>query len=113
MTYIRSDNCFIFQLGVKEDTALTKTYTTQARSIAEKRVVIAGHRLANLLISLNLKENIVYEPTQGEKLQQKMDELKDKVNDKMNKFADNVNEKMDKFTDKVMSILQDKFKFMQ
>jgi len=40
---------------IKEGDALPEDYVDQARPLAERQVVLAGHRLANLLMSLKLK----------------------------------------------------------
>lgn len=40
--------------GVVENGALSDAYVKEGRAIAEKQVVLAGYRLANLLKSLNL-----------------------------------------------------------
>lgn len=46
--------------GMKENKPLSKDYIELGLTIAEYQIVIAGHRLANLLISLNLGEHDVY-----------------------------------------------------
>lgn len=46
--------------GMKENEVLSKDYIKLGLDIAEYQIVVAGHRLANLLISLNLGQLDVY-----------------------------------------------------
>lgn len=54
--------------GLTEDEALPETYVRKARDIAERQIVLAGHRLAHLLMSLNLDE-YDYEMTEQDKFE--------------------------------------------
>jgi len=40
--------------AVKENGSVSATYEEQGQQIAERTIVVAGHRLANLLQSINL-----------------------------------------------------------
>lgn len=43
-------------IGVKENKTISATYVKNGREIAEKQIVLAGHRLAKLLKSLKLDD---------------------------------------------------------
>lgn len=46
---------FVYR-GVQENGSLSDTYVKRGNAIAEQQIVLAGHRLANLLMSLDLDE---------------------------------------------------------
>ena len=46
--------------GVKENEPVPQSYVTKGRQYAETQIVHGGYRLANLLISLNLREHLEF-----------------------------------------------------
>jgi hypothetical protein len=54
-SYEISEN-FVYK-GVKDSEAVPSGYTDEAVSLAEERIVTAGHRLANLMKKLNFGQS--------------------------------------------------------